>query len=198
MCLGLVECSDFAPAKKLPHLRLLRRAAGLRDHWSRYERHEPCFEAYSVLGPNVPFTAIGGDENARVVHHGSHRRARLLASRRRAASSSCVVRAPCSASHSATASKPSRMRSARRAAAVIQAETLIPSASAASITLAWTLASTLIASFTAGLPRGMAQPYDQSSRVSIEGGLAASPTPRAVTATPERPAPPYRLARRAS
>ncbi len=56
------------------------------------------------------------------------------ATRRWAASSSASVSGPCSASHSATATSPSRTSSARRAARVIHAETLTPSAAAASTT----------------------------------------------------------------
>jgi hypothetical protein len=55
-----------------------------------------------------------------------------FASRLRAASSSSGVNAPCLASHLATPASPSRTTRARRAASVIHAETLIPSAAAAS------------------------------------------------------------------
>ena len=86
--------------------------------------------------------------------------------RARAARSSAGVNAPCSASHSATAASPSRIRRARRAASVIHAETLFPSASAASSTLDRTSASTVTASFTAGFPLGIDEPYYCSSMVS--------------------------------
>jgi hypothetical protein len=44
------------------------------------------------------------------------------------------VKAPCSSSHSATAANPSRILRAERAASVIQADTLTPSARAAART----------------------------------------------------------------
>jgi hypothetical protein len=112
-----------------------------------------------MVRPDSALVSIGADQNTTVVHDALHRLVRRDSrtprlSRRRAAASSRAESAPCSASHSATAARPSRMRRARRAAAVSQAETLTPSASAALRTSAWTSESTVIASLTAGLPRG--------------------------------------------
>src|SRR4029077_8861015 len=99
-------------------------------------------ETHSVLGPDAALAPLGRDENPGVVDDRLHFLERLgclrAANRRRAAASSCAVSAPCSDSHSATAARPSRTRKARRAPAVIHAETLRPSASAASITSEWT------------------------------------------------------------
>ena len=124
-----------------------------------------------MICPDSPHVSICGNQNPAVVHDGFHRadrrrRRELSSSRRRAASSSLAVSGPCCASHSATAASPSRARRARLAAAVNQAETLTPSASAASRTSAWTLLSTVIASLIAGFPRGMSKPYYRSSVVS--------------------------------
>src|SRR5260370_36512511 len=94
-----------------------------------------------------------------------------MAPQRRPASSSSVGRGPFSASHSATAARPDRTRKARRAAAVIHAETLTPSAAAALTTSAWTSGSTVMASFGEGLPRGMKQSipprYDHRLALSL-------------------------------
>ena len=57
------------------------------------------------------------------------------------------------------ARSPSRMRSARRAALVIQAETLMPSSAAAASTWACTSDPTVMANFGDGSPRGMTQLY---------------------------------------
>jgi hypothetical protein len=113
-----------------------------------------------MVCPHPSLISIGGDQSSAVVDDALHRRARRAPrtsrpSRRRATSSSRSESAPCSASHSATAARPSRTRRARRAAPVNQAETLIPSASAALTTSAWTSESTVMASLTAGFPRGM-------------------------------------------
>src|SRR6187551_749438 len=167
----LVERDDFAAAKQAPHLCLLRRATGLSEHWRRYQRHQARFEPNAVFGPNPALGTVGRDQDARVIDNGLHRGERFRrvdfgSMRARAAKSSAGVKAPCSASHSATAARPSRTRRARRAASVIHAETLFPSASAASSTLEWTSASTVTASFTAGFPLGIAEPYYHSSMVA--------------------------------
>jgi hypothetical protein len=61
-----------------------------------------------------------------IAHHQERSQPGVAAStRRRAASSSPAPNAPCSASHSATAARPSPMRNERRAASVNQAEMLI-------------------------------------------------------------------------
>ena len=167
---GLLQRRDLTPLQKPAQLHLLGGAAGLGHDRARHQWHDAAFQANAVLRPNAPFIPLGGDQNASVVHgrlHGLRFAGRRLgARRRRAAASSCGVSAPCSASHSATAARPSRSRRARRAAAVIQAETLRPSASAARSSLACTPASTVMASFTAGLPRGIRKPYYRGSMVA--------------------------------
>ena len=124
-----------------------------------------------MLGPNPALRVVGGDQDAGVVNHRSHpddrfRRGVFCSTRARAAASSAGVSAPCSLSHSATAASPSLTSRARRAASVIQAETLFPSASAASTTLEWTSASTVTASLTAGFPLGIPEAYYRGSIVS--------------------------------
>jgi hypothetical protein len=124
-----------------------------------------------MLSPNVALGTVGRKQNARIVDDRPHRSTRrrrtaLAAIRDRADSSSACVNAPCSDSHSATAARPSRTRNARRAAAVIHADTLVPSASAASTTLACTSASTVTANLTAGFPLGMAKQYYRSRIVA--------------------------------
>ena len=170
MRVGLGEGNDLASPEQSPQLRLMRCATDLRHDGGGHERHVPCLEAYPVLRPDAAVATFCGDENARVVNDRFHLRVRRApnrgARRRRAAASSCAVSAPCSRSHSATAARPSRTRRARRAAAVIHAERLSPSAFAASITSECTSASTVIASLTAGLPRGIRKPYYRGSIVA--------------------------------
>lgn len=85
--------------------------------------------------PKPAVSTIRGGQHTRVVHLGLHfdfflrgRRWLPCSARRRAASSSAPERSPCSASHSATACKPSRTRNQFRAASVIHADMLPPSA----------------------------------------------------------------------
>jgi len=129
-----------------------------------------------MLGPNSALGTIRRDQDACIIDNGLHRGERFRRAvfdpmRVRAAKSSAGVNVPCSASHSATAASPSRIKRARRAASVIQAETLFPSASAASSTLEWTSASTVTASLTAGFPLGILKPYYYS-------GMVATPAAR--------------------
>jgi len=179
-----LQRNNLASAKHSAQLSLLRRATGLRDHWSRDERHESGLEVDSMLCPDASVVPISGNQDAGVVYYRpqeaflrtfragrSSARAgftggfkedatRVRASNRcRAAPSSASVNGPCSASHSATAASPSRTRNTCFAAAVNQADRLEPSASAARKTLACTSASMVMASLVAGFPRGMHKPY---------------------------------------
>ncbi|MDQ1479308.1 MAG: hypothetical protein QOI44_169 [Actinomycetota bacterium] len=130
-----------------------------------------------MLRPNRACVSISCDERARVIDRRVHavRRVRRLrfASRLRAASSSSAVKAPCLASHSATPASPSRTTSARRAASVIHAETLIPSAAAAATMPACTSGSTVMAIFGEGFPRGITKLYSMSRRLTSDGGGSA-------------------------
>lgn len=163
MCLVLEERHDLAAAEEPPKLRLPAGPTHLGDNRSGRDRHRSELQAGSVVRPNLSIGPIGGDESAGVVDDGhadrlrARRGAALIcdATRPRAAASSASLNAPCSASHSPTAARPSRMRSARRAAFVIHAETLTPSAAAASTTWSRTSGSTVMASFGDGFPLGM-------------------------------------------
>src|SRR5271170_5503173 len=131
-----------------PELNLRGGAADLGDYGGRYRRNDPCFQPDPVLGPGGSGVAVRGHQDARVIHHRCHADCRSgwsAPALPRAACSSSRVKAPCSSSHSETAASPSRTMRARRAAAVIQADTLTPSAAAAATTWAWTSASTVIA-----------------------------------------------------
>ena len=132
-----------------------------------------------MLRPSRAFVSISGDERAGVVDRRVHavRRVRRLrlASRRRAASSSSGLNAPCLASHSATPASPSRTTRARRAASVIHAETLMPSAAAAATMPACTSGSTVMAIFGEGFPRGITKLYSMSRRLTAEVGCRQMP-----------------------
>ncbi len=166
------------PRRNPPQLYLPSRAAHPGNHGRRRRRRSPDLEADTVIGPNVAIVTLGSDEHARVVDDAHAERVWAVATtssatRRRAASISASLNAPCSFSHSETARSPSRTRRDRRAAAVIQADTLTPSSAAAATTRAWTSESTVIASLGDGLPRGMAQHHYQSRRVmrTTAGGI---------------------------
>ena len=161
MSSGLVEGCHLTPSEQASQRDLFGRPTRLRDDGRRYQWHDVRFETRSVVRPRPALVSVGGDQNSAVVDDALHRRVRRAPrasrlSRRRAASSSRSESAPCSASHSSTAARPSRIRRARRAASVNQAERLTPSASAALRTPAWTSESTVMASLIAGFPRGMA------------------------------------------
>lgn len=163
MCIVLEERHEVAAAEESPKLRLSAGPTHLGDDRSGRDRHGAKLKAGAVVRPNLAIGPIGGDESAGVVDDGHADRLRARrgaapiceATRPRAAASSASLNAPCSASHSATAARPSRVRSARRAAFVIHAETLTPSASAASTTWSRTSGSTVMASFGDGFPLGM-------------------------------------------
>lgn len=140
-----------------PELDLGAGAADLDDDGRGSHGDDPGLEPDPVVGPHSADVALSGDQDACVVDDRCHavRRPAVRPARRRAVSSSLVVRGPLSASHSATAAGPDRTSSARRAAAVIHAEKLTPSAAAALTTWAWTSGSTVKASFGDGLPRGI-------------------------------------------
>ena len=138
MRFGLPKRNDHAPSQEAPELGLLWGPADLGDHWRRNQWNNAKFQTDLVFSPCSPLVFIGGHENGVVVDNGAHagcrpvRDARSCArTLRRASFISSVVRRPCCFSHSATAAKPARRRNASRAAAVIQAETLIPSRAAA-------------------------------------------------------------------
>ncbi len=156
----LGQAHDLTTAQQPSELDLRRRAAHLSDNGRGDHGDDTRLQPYPVLRPDGARIAIRGHQDGSVVNHRCHAdrcSGPLTPARRRAASSSSRVKTPCSASHSATAMRPSRSLSARLAAAVIQADTLTPSASAAATTRAWTSGSTVIASFGEGLPRGMKQ-----------------------------------------
>jgi hypothetical protein len=107
------------------------------------------FPALSFLGGPAGDTLRGGRETPCLLP-----RPESLC---RAASSSASLSAPWSASHSATAASPSRILNACRAACVIHAEMLEPSASAAFTMESCTSRSTVIANLIAGFPRGITE-----------------------------------------
>jgi len=131
-----VQSNHITAPEEPSELRLLRRPAHLRDDRRRDARHDPHLQSSPMLRPKEARVPVGGDQRPRVVDHRSHRLRERRARRRarpcfdstcsRASSISSSVNTPCAASHSPTAASPSRIRSARRAAAVIQAETLTP------------------------------------------------------------------------
>src|ERR1044072_2233581 len=130
---GLVgaEADDIASPEESVQLDLAIRAVGFGYDRRGRHGHDPELEPCAVVRPDGTVVTLGGDEHARVVDavHGWPARVRsppARATRLRAAVSSASVKAPCSASHSATARRPSRTTSARRAAFVIHAETLVP------------------------------------------------------------------------
>ena len=81
-----------------------------------------------MVGPDVTIVSIGGDQYARIVNDGHADRLRGVessrATRTRAAAISSGVNFPLRCSHSSMAESPSRTTSARRAASVIEADTL--------------------------------------------------------------------------
>lgn len=138
MRFGLPQRNDHAPSQETPELSLLWGPADLGDHWCRNQWNNAQFQTDLVFSPSSPLIFIGGHENGDVVDNSTHagrrtvRDARSCArTLRRASFISSVVRRPYCFSHSATAAKPARCRSASRAAAVIHAETLTPSRAAA-------------------------------------------------------------------
>ncbi len=116
------ERCDTAAAKKPPQLHLARGATHLRHNRSGGCRHDAGLEPGTVISPHLTVATVGSNEQARAVD--AHAVRDPVA---RPASSSASVKCPCSRSHSATAASPSRISSARRAAAVLQAHTLMPS-----------------------------------------------------------------------
>jgi hypothetical protein len=147
---------------------------------SNYRRggdsNDPQFKASTVICPDLAVIPVRGDQETRVVHDDYAERclpeSRISsATRSRVDRSSASVSWPFSSSHSVIAAKPSRNRSARRAAAVIHAETLTPSSAAAATTRWWTSESTVIVSFGEGSPLGMEQVHDRGGRV-VGGGTA--------------------------
>mgnify|MGYP007037765668 CR=1 FL=1 len=141
MCLTLAKRNNRAPTQEAPQLGLLCGPAHLRDNRSRNQRNQSKFQTGLVFRPRPPVVSIGGHENGGVIDDGAHAGRRPLPDARncartfrRASRISSSVNRPCCFSHSSTAASPARRRSASRAAAVIQAETLTPSrATAASI-----------------------------------------------------------------
>lgn len=136
-----------------------------------------------MIGPHLAVGPVGRDERSGVVDHAhaGRRRERLgtalssPATLALAAASSASLKAPCSASHSATAARPSRTNNSRRAAAVIQAETLTPSSAAAAKTFSWTSGSTVIASLGDGFPLGIPKVYYHGRREKVP---ICAPPPR--------------------
>ncbi len=163
---------DVAAAHQPPQLHLRRRPADLRHHRSRHHRHQSGLQPRPVIRPHLPHVPVRGHKHARVINgrpHADRRSASSPLTRRRAAAISAAVSGPCSASHSATATSPSRTSSTRRAASVIHADTLTPSAAAAATTRACTSGSTVMASFGDGFPRGMSQLYHHSRIIAYLG-----------------------------
>ena len=158
------KADDVATAKEPPQLNLASRPTHLGHHRRRRQWNDTHLEASPVVSPDLAVASISGDQETCVVDD-AHAERRLLeprisaATRSRADRNSESVSGPCSASHSATAAKPSRARRARRAAAVIHAETLKPSSAAAATTRSWTSGSTVIANFGEGFPLGMEKVY---------------------------------------
>lgn len=164
------EGDDVASSQEPAELRLASRPAHLRHDGSGRGRHETELEPGPVIRPDLAVGSFRSDERSRVVDDAHAERflgrdglePSWAATRVRAAASSASEKGPCSASHSAIAASPSRTWSARRAALVIQADTLTPSEAAASITRSWTSASTVIANFGDGFPRGIEKLYYRS------------------------------------
>ena len=154
------EPHNVAAAQETAQLHLPWRSADLSYHRSCRERNNPKLKTGAMISPDVAIVALSRNQQPGVVHR-AHAERRPVegrnssATRLRAASISASVSEPCSCSHSATASRPSRTSRALRAAAVIQAETLIPSWAAAATTCSATSGSTVIASFGEGFPLGM-------------------------------------------
>jgi hypothetical protein len=121
---------NLTSAQEPTELDLGGGAAGLGDDRRRNDGYDRGFEPDPMISPDGADVAVGSDQDAGVVDDWGRavRRSPEMPTRRRAASSSSLVRGPLSASHSETAARPDRTRSARRAAAVIHAETLTPSA----------------------------------------------------------------------
>jgi hypothetical protein len=159
MCIGWGESYDIASPEKATELGLAGGTAGLRDDWCGGDRNEPSLKPGAMLSPYGAIATICGNQYAGVVDRAHAERLRgaesSSATRWRAAIVSSAVNAPFARSHSATAASPSRTTSARRAASVIQADTLTPSAAAASTSRSWTSGSTVMASFGEGFPRGI-------------------------------------------
>jgi hypothetical protein len=147
----------------------------LSDNRRRHHGNDARFKPRPMVSPYRARITIRSDQDGGGVHHRGHAdrcSGRSRPVRRRAASSSSRVKAPFSASHSATATRPSRSLRARRAASVIQAETLTPSACAAATIRAWTSGATVIASLGEGLPRGIAKLYYHGRRMPAPTHLA--------------------------
>ena len=189
MRVGFCECDDIASPQETPKLRLASRAADLSDHWCRRDRNHTELEPNPMISPYPTVGPISRDQRPGVVEDG-HARRRLpeatgrscAAIRSRAAASSASLSAPCSASHSLTAARPSRTSSARRAALVIHADTLTPSSAAAAMSLSCTSGSTVIASFGDGFPLGMPEVYYRGR--SVGSAAWRRPDGHALTARP--------------
>ncbi len=172
--LVVAEGHDVAAPQEASQLHLSRGPAHLGDNWSSRERHKAEIQAGPMIGPPRAVGAVRCDQGAGVIDDAHAERFFARAdvaltcetTRWRAAVASASVSAPWSASHSATAASPSRASSAWRAAFVIQAETLTPSAAAAARTRSCTSASTVIANFGDGFPLGVTSPYYSGSRVN--------------------------------
>jgi hypothetical protein len=164
----LSQAHHLTTSQQPAELDLRGRPADLNDDRGGNHGDDACLQPYSVLCPYAAAVAVRRNQDGSIVNHWRHAdrcSGPRRPMRRRAASSSSRVSAPCSASHSATAIRPSRSLRACLAAAVIQADTLTPSASAAATTRAWTSGSTVMASLGEGLPRGMKKVYYRSGRI---------------------------------
>lgn len=165
------ERSHLATTQEPSQLDLTCRPAHLGNHGCGRDGNEARFQSSAMIGPHLAVITISRDEDTGVVDD-AHAERRLpeprisFAIRFRADRSSASLRGPLSCSHSATAARPSRTRSALRAASVIHAETLNPSSAAAARTRSWTSGSTVMASFGEGFPLGTPQAYYRSRRVT--------------------------------
>jgi hypothetical protein len=108
----LGQANHLTPSQEPPELDLRRRAAHLNDNRSGDHWDDSGFQPHSVLGPDAADVTVSSNQDASVINNRRHAErcsGLLIPTRRRAASSSSRVSAPCSASHSATAMRPSEL-----------------------------------------------------------------------------------------
>ncbi len=127
---SLFERLDAAASQETGQLGLWPAAPCLAENPCRDHGALPALECAEVQRPDIAASRLGGEQSSRVVGQDARRLRGRRTARSRIASalaSSSGMRAPCRASHSATARSPSSIASASRAARSSQAERLTPS-----------------------------------------------------------------------
>jgi hypothetical protein len=151
--LGLAQRRDPAAPQQSRELGLRSPAPHLAEHGCRKRRTHTTLEQTPVERPHRERVALGGDQRACIVGDAAHATRATLArsSAASAAASASDWSCPCSASHSATAARPSSIANALQAASFNQADRLIPRRPAASLASCATCSSSATDSFSTAI-----------------------------------------------